>query len=122
MLTQTPISTEVSEGERATFTCIAVGRPLPMITWNGPQGEINEDDESIEISTLKLVPSNAFLSVLSLEHVSFFDTGVYNCTASNSAHGDLVPLDVETHMFSVTVLSKLQYHHLSIYLSIYHLL
>ena len=120
VITQTPESTEVSEGERATFTCIAVGRPLPNITWNGPQGEIN-NDENIDIDTHELPQSNAFLSVLNLKHISFFDTGVYNCTASNSAHGDLVPVDVDTHNFSVTVLSKLQYHHLhvSIYLSIY---
>ena len=110
-ITQAPVSIEVSEGESATFTCIAVGRPLPNITWNGPQGEINDDDENIDIATPKL-PSNAFLSFFILKRVSFFDTGAYNCTASNSAHGDLVPVDVDTHMFSVTVLSKLQYHHL----------
>ena len=94
----------VIEGLAYSVTCEAFGIPEPSIVWST---STEVDRFMIDTSTIDSFEGFTVKSVLSIDATVFSDTGVYNCTAFNTANGeDLPPVNESVGLF-VTVLSKL---------------
>jgi len=82
-------STIITEGDTITITCEALGYPLPTIVWSKTNGTLSD-----RVSVSDNVPigngNETSVSVnLTLTNVSREDTGLYQCTASNSVGNDI---------------------------------
>ena len=75
-----------NEGESASFTCLATGRPVPTISWyfnntllaNGTKYTISET--SVNTTTIS--------STLTIMSVESSDVGTYTCNATNVVSTD----------------------------------
>lgn len=68
----------VTEGTPHTLTCTATGQPLPLITWS--HGGV-------------ILSTQGSLSIQPSVHRS--DSGVYTCTATNTAGSDSVDITLD---------------------------
>ena len=85
-----PESTDADAGNTVLFTCVAVGDPLPSITWSRQNGSVLENNSRITIleelvSEGGLTFVKSILEVCSLE-VS--DSSNYSCSAQNDFGSD----------------------------------
>ena len=62
----------INEGNNASFTCQAIGEPIPTISWYFNDNPVNETTEYI-IAT----------NVLQILNVQSSDEGIYTCYATN---------------------------------------
>ena len=95
----------VTEGSAYTLVCTAFGIPLPNIVWS--TDHFKEDQFVVNTTTNSAEDGFTVTSILTINSVSFYDTGDYNCTASNAANGIDSPLLVATRTMHLTVLSEL---------------
>ena len=83
-------TTVITEGDTTTITCEAVGYPPPTIVWSG----VNETSSyTIPVNNSVSVPTGngnvTSVSVnLTLTNANREDTGLYECSASNSVGSD----------------------------------
>ena len=84
VISVTPITLTVLEGDEALFECTAKGDPTPTIRWSRENGRLPQFSTS-ENGLLSIFPTN------------LGDGGAYVCTAANAigADGVLVTLTVE---------------------------
>jgi len=77
-ITEAPINTADTIGGSVTFTCTAVGIPLPTITWSSGSNNriVATSDTIIDFSTTQ--------SVLTLSDLQDDDFERYTCTATNT--------------------------------------
>ena len=101
-----PISTVISVGENATFSCSAVGFPAPEIVWTRDRVEI-QGSGGIEIATMVLDPqtTQSFLTITTGNL-----TGMYRCRIVTTIEG-FPPDVVESNPASITVQSTQSMHH-----------
>ena len=76
-------------GDMVNFTCIAIGEPIPDISWYFNDVMINVSNDS----TKYMVVSEPFnitttASMLTLHNAIASDVGIYTCTASNALGND----------------------------------
>lgn len=69
---------EVIEGEQASTTCLATGKPPPTYTW------INENSRA-DLGSTDRFSVNAKTGLLIINHVEYNDNSYYKCVANNSA-------------------------------------
>ena len=77
------------EGDRATFTCLANGEPLPTITWlfNGVQ--LNKSNTAkYDIISSQFPDMNIINTALNILNVQSPDVGTYTCNATNVVSND----------------------------------
>ena len=84
------ITTVIIEGDTAAFTCEAVGYPPPKIVWSKTNGALSD---RVSVSDSVSVPTGSgnvtSVSVtLTITNASREETGLYQCTASNSVGND----------------------------------
>ena len=83
---------------------MAVGNPLPNITWKGPYGIIFSNHSRFNI---KNVSSDTYVySSLAISNALNIDTGLYYCIASNAPYGNGGPLAIHQRGVNLTVLGK----------------
>ena len=80
-----PISNEIrNQEENVTFSCEAVGEPVPDISWYFNDVMINVSDNSskymIESRSLNITTTE---NTLTVHNVTSSDVGTYTCNASN---------------------------------------
>ncbi len=94
----------VTEGLAYTLVCTAFGIPIPNIVWS--TDHLKEDQFVVNTTTNSAEEGFTVTSILTVDSVSFYDTGDYNCTASNAANGIDSPVLVDTRTLHLTVLSE----------------
>ena len=84
VISVSPSSLTITEGEEAMFECKAAGNPPPTVRWSRANGQILESSWAVS-------------GVLRILSTTPEDEGVYACTAANSfgAKAFLVTLDVK---------------------------
>ncbi|XP_074625452.1 basement membrane-specific heparan sulfate proteoglycan core protein-like isoform X6 [Acropora palmata] len=84
VISVSPSSLTITEGEEAMFECKASGNPPPTVRWSRANGQILESSWAVS-------------GVLRILSTTLEDEGVYACTAANSfgAKAFLVTLDVK---------------------------
>ena len=84
VISVSPSSLTVSEGEEALFECTAKGDPNPTIRWSRENGQFPQSSSSVN-GVLRIFPTKPE------------DEGAYVCTAANSfgVKAFLVTLNVE---------------------------
>jgi len=83
-------TTVITEGDTTTITCEAVGYPPPTIVWSRTSGTLSD---RVSVSNSVSVPTGSgnvtSVSVnLTLTNAYREDTGLYECSASNSVGSD----------------------------------
>jgi len=83
-------TTVITEGDTTTITCEAVGYPPPTIVWSRTIGTLSD---RVSVSNSVGVPTESgnvtSVSVnLTLTNANRGDTGLYECSASNSVGSD----------------------------------
>ena len=102
-ITAHPLNETKTEGDNVTFTCDAIGNPVPLISWFRDGSPIDTSDNS----------SRIIFSVdkkqLAITNVSRSDSGEYRCVAENSVGNEtsnVATLDVQCkYMCGVSVIS-----------------
>ena len=103
-VTQLSSSSTILQGRYTSFHCMAVGNPLPNITWKGPHGIISSNHSRFNINN---VPSKSHIhSFLLISYALNTDTGLYYCIASNAPYGNGGPLAIHQRGVNLTVLGK----------------
>ena len=74
-ITQGPMSISGLVGENMMFTCMAIGIPLPVITWM--------DEGSNNVRTIVINGGTVVQSTLTLSNLQDEDFDHYTCTATN---------------------------------------
>ncbi|XP_053318993.1 leucine-rich repeats and immunoglobulin-like domains protein 3 [Spea bombifrons] len=77
--TKTPIDLTIRAGSTARLECAAVGHPVPQIAWQKNGGT---DFPAARERRMHVMPED---DVFFIVNVKIGDTGVYSCTAQNSA-------------------------------------
>ncbi|XP_046742968.1 lachesin-like [Diprion similis] len=83
---ETSADLAVSEGDNATLTCRATGRPTPRVSWRREDGEpvLTRSSSSTSSGVANLIRHDTFNgSVLQLHRVERKQMGAYLCIASN---------------------------------------
>ena len=80
-----------TEGDNTTITCEALGYPPPTIVWSKTNGTLSD---KVSVSDSDSVPTGngnvSRVSVnLTLTNANREETGLYQCTASNSNGNDI---------------------------------
>ena len=78
-----------NEGDTASFTCQATGKPLPTISWylNGaPVDHSNAIKYTISVTSLNDITINNTLTIMNVESP---DVGTYTCNATNVISTDI---------------------------------
>jgi len=78
-----------NEGDTATFTCQATGKPVPTISWyfNGVLVDDNDMDKyTILMMSLNTTTISNALTIMSVESS---DVGTYTCNATNWISTDI---------------------------------
>ncbi|XP_020608165.1 hemicentin-2-like [Orbicella faveolata] len=93
-ITAHPLTETKTEGDNVTFSCDAVGNPVPTISWtrNGSPVDTSDNFSRIGFSVDK--------KELTITSVSRTDSGEYRCVAENSVGNETsnaVKLDVQHH-------------------------
>lgn len=96
-----PGDTQVESGSSIALTCVAMGLPLPTVTWLRDGVSLNSGG-SINI-TERVFSTTFVTSILDLCDTELNDTGLYECVTSNS-------LGMHSLQFDLTVQSKLWCH------------
>ena len=76
------INDTLNEGETASFTCQATGRPIPTITWYFNGALLMNGN--ISFTSL----DDTINSTLSIMNVQSSDVGTYTCNATNVVSSD----------------------------------
>ena len=71
-----------NEGGNASFTCEAMGEPLPSISWYFNSTLVNESN------TVKYTNSTNITSTLTIMSIDSYDVGTYTCNATNVVSTD----------------------------------
>ena len=74
----------VNEGGTASFTCEAIGEPVPTISWYF-------NDVPVDVTnTVKydVLPTSPGQSAISINNVQSSDVGTYTCNATNVVSSD----------------------------------
>lgn len=79
---QGPMDVAGMLGETVTFTCTAIGIPIPNITWS------SDDMSSIEATRDIVMGDNTIVSMLRLSNLQDEDFVYYICTATNMFGSD----------------------------------
>jgi len=80
MIVQGPLNVSQLQKPNVTFTCTAIGSPLPNITWNF----MNTDGVHIVLdSTSNTIHNNRTVAELSITNIAKDDFGNYSCDAVN---------------------------------------
>jgi len=101
-ITAHPLTETKTEGDNVTFSCDAVGNPVPTISWtrNGSPVDTSDNFSRIGFSVDK--------KELTITSVSRTDSGEYRCVAENSVGNETsnaVKLDVQRkYMCDVSVI------------------
>ena len=80
----------ITEGDTTTITCEAIGYPPPTIVWTKTSGTLS-DRVSVSDSVSAPTGSGNVTSVsvnLTMTNANREDTGLYECSASNSVGSD----------------------------------
>ena len=80
-ITVHPKAQAATEGNNATFTCNAIGNPVPTISWT-----IN--GSSVDASNNSRISFSEGKKQLTITNVNRTDSGEYQCVASNSLGND----------------------------------
>jgi len=80
----------INEYDNVTIECQARGRPTPYITWFR-----RNKDENNQTKLENQILSNHTNGQLHLINVSRYQTGHYECRASNGVNGHVVSKDIE---------------------------
>ena len=83
IITEGPVDTPGVVGGNVTFTCTAIGIPLPNITW------MDEDDTMLMGSNM-VINSTSIQSILTLSNLRDEDFDNYTCTVTNKFGSDNV--------------------------------
>ena len=76
----------LNEGDTATITCQATGRPLPNISWYlNSNSLVNGTKHTISEMSLNTTTINSTLTIMS---VKSSDVGTYTCNATNVVSND----------------------------------
>jgi len=76
----------LNEGNTATFTCQATGRPVPTITWyHNSNSLVNGTKHTISEMSLNTTTISNTLTIMSVESS---DVGTYTCNATNVVSTD----------------------------------
>ncbi|TGZ59025.1 hypothetical protein CRM22_009321 [Opisthorchis felineus] len=79
-----PISNlEMKPGEQLTITCVAMGKPLPEVTWIKNGKSLNLVDKSVRVEEIKISDEQTE-SILEISSLIRIDSGEYKCLAHNS--------------------------------------
>ncbi|XP_065893837.1 MAM domain-containing glycosylphosphatidylinositol anchor protein 2-like [Dysidea avara] len=84
-------TTVITEGDNTTIICEAIGYPSPAIMWSRTNGTLS-DRVSVSDNTSVLIGNGNVVSVsvnLTLTNANREDTGLYECSASNSVGNDV---------------------------------
>ena len=75
----------VDEGENIVFRCVGVGHPPPLVQWSKLNGSLSDRVSSSNMS-MSTNEGNVTRVTVDLIFTGVYreDTGVYECTASNS--------------------------------------
>ena len=92
--------TDLSDEGRdmANFTCQAIGKPVPDISWYFNDVMINVSDNSSKYMIVsRSINISTITSMLTVYNVTSSDVGVYTCTAFNAlgndtSHGKIVAI------------------------------
>ena len=76
-----------NEGDTASFTCQAVGEPLPTISWYFNGVLLNESNTAKYRITERPIPT-ASTDILNIIDVESSDVGTYTCNATNVVSTD----------------------------------
>ena len=102
-ITAHPLNETKTEGDNVTFTCDAIGNPVPSISWSRDGSPIETSDNSSRINFS--VDKKQF----AITNVSKTDSGEYRCVAKNSVGNETsnaTTLDVQCkYMCGVSVIS-----------------
>ena len=82
------MSQRLSQGDTASFTCQATGKPVPIITWyfsGAPLDEANTMKYTISMMSLH---NTTISSILTILNVQLSDGGTYTCNATNVVSSD----------------------------------
>jgi len=80
MIVQAPMNVLQLQKPSITFTCIAIGNPLPKITWNFT----NTDGVYIVLeSTSNTIYNDRTVAELNITNITKDDFGKYSCDAVN---------------------------------------
>jgi len=82
IITEAPTNTPGTIGGSVTFTCTAVGIPLPTITWN------SHSNNSIVATSDTIIDFSTRQSVLTLSDLQDDEFERYTCTATNTVGSD----------------------------------
>ena len=90
--------TDLSDEGRdmVNFTCQAIGKPVPYISWYFNDVMINVSDNSSKYMIVsRSLNISTITSMLTVYNATSSDVGVYSCTASNAlgndtSHGKIV--------------------------------
>jgi len=80
----------ITEGDTTIITCEAVGYPPPTIVWSRTSGTLSDRvlvSDSVSVSVGNGNASRVSVN-LTLTNASKEDTGLYECSASNSVGSD----------------------------------
>ena len=99
-MTDSPNSQTVLENDSVTFSCVAEGRPPPIITWlQQPTDQTSvevEEGDGVSIVTIKR-GARETVSNLTIQSTQPRDADEYTCNATNVAGSDTQSANLTVH-------------------------
>ena len=101
-----PGETRIEVDRSVSLTCVAMGHPLPSLTWLKDGVPLSSGD-SFNITNTELSGTDSVTSILDICNIELSDTGLYGCEASNSLLADSLLEFQDSVQFNLSVLSEL---------------
>jgi len=101
VITEAPANTPNALGGNVTFSCIAIGIPLPTITWS------SDSDSNIAVNSSTMIDFSTIQSVLTLSDLQVKDFEKYTCTASNNLGSDTGTAILGSELITIIMKYKL---------------
>ena len=81
-----PQTQNITVGQSFMLTCNATGYPIPNIKWTQNGISRNSSSSNYNITVIKGLHSNT--SVITITNAMTYDTGIYQCVATNIVNND----------------------------------